>query len=63
MVQVETQICESSTVVYRAESLHARLLAKLAAAVRVLQQLVERIYRMVQQTRGGLENAPPSPGK
>jgi hypothetical protein len=57
MAQMETQIRESLTVVYRAESLHARLLAKLAAAMRVLQQLVERLYRMVQQKRGNVDGS------
>jgi hypothetical protein len=28
----------------------------MAAAVRVLQQLVERLYRMVQQKRGNVES-------
>jgi hypothetical protein len=49
------------TVVYRAESLHARVLTKLSAAVRVLQQLVERIYRLVLHKRSELANAPPRP--
>jgi hypothetical protein len=61
MGQMETQLSESLTVVYRAESVHARVLAKLSSAVHVLQKLVERLYRMVRHRQGGVEPKRPSP--
>jgi len=55
MVQLQGEMREDMAALYRAGTLHGRLIAKLRAAVRVIQQLVERLYRMMRDKRGPWE--------
>jgi hypothetical protein len=52
---MQVEMREEMAALYRAGTLHGRLIAKLMAAVRVIQQLMERLYRMRQHKRGTLE--------
>ena len=49
MVQMQAEMREEMTSLYRAGTLHGKIITKLSAAARVSQQLVERLYHMVQQ--------------
>ena len=55
LVQIEAQMREEMASVYRAGAFHGRLLSKLSAAVQVIQQLMERIYRTVQHKKEKME--------
>jgi len=55
MGQMQGEMREEMAALSRAGTLHGRLIAKLMATVRVLQQRVERLYRMMQPKRGTWE--------